>query len=497
MQRRFLRESTLLQIILCCVIATGVAYALAQYFSNRSLWLDEASLALNILDRSFVELLDPLDNYQVAPIGFLMTEKVFTLVLGENELALRLFPLLCFLASLPLFFILCKRLLQHSTVVPLATSIFSTTHALIYYASEVKQYSTDVLCTIILLSIATGKRNTSSRYIAICSTTGALFVWFSHISIIILCTCGLYLLYSGIHKNQKYRYLLPLFIWALSFCVYYVFLIHDHPSSMAMKKFWGNYFLPLNPFSGEFYLFLVRAAKNLYAHLLGFGTWYWIPILISVAGLVSAIMRKKYSLVFFCLAPLCIHLLISVFRLYPFSERLVLYLVPLCIVLYSVGLDASLRVVQKYIFPLPSLMLAIPALVMLALLAKNYPREREEIKEHLHYISQSIKPDEHVYVYYASKSALTFYQKNGFTRLNEEFIHGSVFRNQNHLYDSEILHLTGKVWMLFSHVYPSNTEENEEKYMIDLLLRNGGKILQKIEDTGSRCYYIDTGKAEN
>ena len=38
------------------IIALGVVLRLAQYLSNRVLWLDEARLALNIVNRSVTEL---------------------------------------------------------------------------------------------------------------------------------------------------------------------------------------------------------------------------------------------------------------------------------------------------------------------------------------------------------------------------------------------------------------------------------------------------------
>ena len=75
---------------------------------NRSLWADEAVLALNIVNRSYWELLQPLDYEQGAPVGFLLVEKLAIGVFGNNEYALRLFPLLSGIISLFLFYILAK-----------------------------------------------------------------------------------------------------------------------------------------------------------------------------------------------------------------------------------------------------------------------------------------------------------------------------------------------------------------------------------------------------
>ncbi len=52
------------------IIYFGILVRVVQYLSNRSLWNDEAALALNIVNRSYLELLQPLDYDQGAPIGF-------------------------------------------------------------------------------------------------------------------------------------------------------------------------------------------------------------------------------------------------------------------------------------------------------------------------------------------------------------------------------------------------------------------------------------------
>ena len=81
-------------------ILLGLTFRIAHYCSNRSLWFDEAQLALHIVNRSFSGLTQPLDNMQGAPIGFLMIEKAFVSSLGNADYVLRLFPLLSGCVSL-------------------------------------------------------------------------------------------------------------------------------------------------------------------------------------------------------------------------------------------------------------------------------------------------------------------------------------------------------------------------------------------------------------
>src|SRR5215469_14396831 len=66
------------------LITFGIVLRLGQYIANRSLWLDESVLALSIARRSFRGLLEPLDYSQIAPIGFVMLEKLAVKLFGTN-----------------------------------------------------------------------------------------------------------------------------------------------------------------------------------------------------------------------------------------------------------------------------------------------------------------------------------------------------------------------------------------------------------------------------
>ena len=88
----------------------GGLFRLYEYFAGRSLWLDEASIALNILRRDYLELLTPLQYRQAAPVGWLWTEKLITGLWDSSEFALRFFPLLAGLACLPLLYWIGKEL---------------------------------------------------------------------------------------------------------------------------------------------------------------------------------------------------------------------------------------------------------------------------------------------------------------------------------------------------------------------------------------------------
>src|SRR5689334_386601 len=194
------RVATLLLILL------GGLLRLRQYLTGRSLWSDEAMLALNIVNRDFAGMFKPLDYDQGSPIGFLLVEKFFNAVLGKNEFALRLLPLIVGLISLWLFYLLLKQITSGASGAGLLTALalFAFNPRLIYYSSEVKQYIIDAAVTISLLLIAAPVLNLSPRkkdFIWL-TLAGLLALWFSHPALFILSGIGLALVIIYVRRRD-------------------------------------------------------------------------------------------------------------------------------------------------------------------------------------------------------------------------------------------------------------------------------------------------------
>jgi len=90
------------------IIGIGVVLRLWQYGANPSIWVDEAALARNIIDRDLWQLLGPLDYAQVAPAGFLLAVKLTAVLFGISEYALRLVPIFAGVISPALFFFIAR-----------------------------------------------------------------------------------------------------------------------------------------------------------------------------------------------------------------------------------------------------------------------------------------------------------------------------------------------------------------------------------------------------
>jgi uncharacterized membrane protein len=146
------------------VVAIGVLFRIIHYLNNRSLWLDEAMLARNILDRSPFGLLRPLDHAQAAPVLFLLLVDAAAFLFGPTELALRLVPFLASLASLFLCFLIGRIFVDKRFLVILML-FFAFSFPLVYYAQEVKQYSMDVAIALTLVCCGLMKTDALIRVI--------------------------------------------------------------------------------------------------------------------------------------------------------------------------------------------------------------------------------------------------------------------------------------------------------------------------------------------
>lgn len=228
-------------LLLWVIICFGILVRLVQYLYNRSLWADEAVLALNIVNRTYLELLQPLDYEQGAPLGFLMVEKLAVQLFGNNEYALRLFPLLSGIISLLLFYFLAKRFIPRLAI-PTALALFASLPHLVYYASEVKQYSTDVMIALLscLVAMQLRRPKLNPAQIITISIVGAIAIWFSHPAVFVLAGVGTPSLLVCITRRET-RIISKLgicFTWILSFAVFYFISIRSLGSSKELLQSW-------------------------------------------------------------------------------------------------------------------------------------------------------------------------------------------------------------------------------------------------------------------
>jgi hypothetical protein len=134
------------------VVALGLGLRAYHYLRGRAVWHDEAALLVNVLSKTFAELLGPLRFHEAAPPLFLWVTRAASLLLGDGELAVRLVPFLASCASLLLLVPVARRLLEPRAV-PWALLLFACSEQLSWHACEAKPYAVDVLVAAVLLAV--------------------------------------------------------------------------------------------------------------------------------------------------------------------------------------------------------------------------------------------------------------------------------------------------------------------------------------------------------
>lgn len=131
-------------------VVLGIALRLYHYLRNPSLWHDEAALVINVLDKSFAELLGSLRFSEAAPPLFLWMEKCVSLTLGESLFALRLAPFVASCGALLLFVLVARRILQPAAV-PWGVFFFAVSDRLLWHSCEAKQYAVEAFVSVGLM----------------------------------------------------------------------------------------------------------------------------------------------------------------------------------------------------------------------------------------------------------------------------------------------------------------------------------------------------------
>lgn len=475
------RKHRLYVIIVTALCLMGIALRFYFYGVNRSLWLDEAWLALNIVNRSIIGLLVPLDFNQGAPVGFLLFQKVVGSVLGYRDYVLRLIPLFAGILVLPLILAVAKLYSGRLSAV-IAVVLAAVSSSLIYYSSELKQYSSDAFATLVLLLIAghclTAK--SMARSYVVLAVASSILAWFSHPSLFVTAGIMIALLLTSIasRDQKRLRWLVGVgIIYGANVGLTYLLNLRHLESNSSLINYWGVGFAPMLPWSNPTWFLnaIVGFIRDPAGILVS-----TITLALLATGIVSFAIRR-WQVALIVVAPFILTIIASAFEKYPFSGRLLLFLVPLLYLLLAEGVGRVWTIVSR---------LSMPTAVLVVLLLSAYlvyepattslnnvrtPPLREHIKPVMLNLVENKLPDDRVYVYYGAVPAFTFYAPQlGIDR--NTYITGVSSRKDPAQYLREIDAMRGRerVWLVFAHNCPSCVV-NEFDYITEYLNQIGSK----------------------
>lgn len=478
---------------------------LLQYAADRSLWLDEALIASSILSRDLAALADPLDYGQTAPYGFLALVRGVVSVLGTSEHALRLVPLLAGLGALGLFPATARRYVS-APARTVALALFALAPFLVYYSSELKQYSMDVLVAVAVLWMAAGLRDGTLRPAA-AAAIGAAAVWLAQPAIFMLAGAGLALAGTAVLRRDapQLRVLVPLGgVWLASFAGAYAVARRSLADPEYMASFWRAGFPPRLPWSGSDWLWLPERLFRIFREPLGvmgdgplplLGTLQGVAGVVALAAGAAWMARKRSLRLALLMLPLLLVLAAAGARLYPFaanyqsSGRVLMFLIPSLVLVIGEGTARLGRLRPGGGFAAAGVVVLL-LLPSLAYAAAGVPHVRAEVKPLLEYAAEERQPGDPLYVYYnAAPQAAYYLPRYGWP--SDRIVHGVCSRLRPAAYVQDAHRLVGhpRVWLLF--VDGRGIDAFDEKGLILSYLSHVGRRLDDQVSVGASLYLYD------
>jgi hypothetical protein len=477
------------------IIGSGIILRIAQFLYNRSLTEAEAPIAMNIVHRSYSELLQPLDFTQTAPVGHSIIGKFFVEIFGNNEYTLRLFPLIAGIIALFLFYKIAKKIISHEAL-SISLILFAVNEHLIFFSSDVKQYSSDVAIalSIILMAFYVMSKKSYGVHMILFGLVGAISIWFSYPAVFTF-YAALIIFLIPIIEERKWRSLAWLFIAgiiaSMNLGINYFMTLEILSKSKDLLVGFQHSFMPLPPQSLKDLWWFIYVFLRIFKNPLGFSIYELIlPVLSFIVGLVVIFYRKR-KILWFLILPVLLTLIISGFKKYPFEGRLLLFITPAMILIIGAGID-QIRIVMSKISKVIGIALVILLLlypVALACYRLVKPRAPEELRPVVGYLKEHKKDDDIIYLYYPTVKAYQYYaEKFG---LDEKYIVGieSQYEWDNYYHDLENLKGNERVWALFSHIITWHGVDEEKLFLSYLNIL--GTRLDSFRVSGASIYLYD------
>lgn len=398
----------LLDTVVRLVLFAGAFLRVSVWWQNRSLFIDEANLARNFCDTGWAAYFQPLQYDQYAPPLFCLVQRLNVQWFGQHEYALRLFPLLCSLAAIPLFYRLAKRMVSNGWVRLALAWIFSFSDLFLRYATEAKQYGCDLWVALGIV-VCCLERPFRPRAAA---ALGAAAVWLSMPSVFILFGAGLYFFQKAwLDKDRKglVRTGLVLLAWCGSFATYYLLLLRPSLGVEALVEWHRTWFFPLFPASAG----ALRQARDLLMSFPYYTAGHTVLALAAgAAGILSGLAflagNEKPGGLLIAL-PVLACMVASGFGYYSLIPRMLVWAFPLILLVQGLGWQWWWEKSHRYLRPLWLAVWIGAASLHSGWQYLREPLKLEEIRPVLQTVAQNFREGDAVYVSHEAWPATAYY----------------------------------------------------------------------------------------
>jgi hypothetical protein len=486
------------RVAMILLLLAGVFLPLMQLLYNRSLWTDEASVAVSIVHRGFIGLMKPLEYTQVAPILYLWLVKAGSLLIPDSEIGLRLPSYLAYLGTLVLYFLFLRRHLVSGLAVSVGLALFIFNRHILFYATEMKQYMYEAFVSMSLVYIIFSDWDEKRKMVA-STLVGCLSVALTISFAMILPAVMLYFLLVRWGRWDR-AYLTGVFsmglAWLVAFVPYYLAFLHNHPYSQVKQSEFAEGFPPsFTDLKGYLqYFFGVASLILRYFGFSGKNLGYqtipsdWPNFCFMVALVLLGIWRsfQRNRLFLLLLVPVLIHVLVSSLHLYPTANRLFLHAYPIIALLAAMGADALLSARWGSRPAFPAVVYAVLLLFGIVFTRMNFPHRLEEARSVLEGVSRSSKPGDGIFLYPNSILFYDYYTHIGKFRPTGRVVHSRASPSEG--WKASVPDLSADntpFWIFFAHVKPEN-----ERGLLDTLGSLDMILNDSLKDIRASAYRV-------
>ena len=392
-----LKNINIYKLFIVLIIFAGIVLRISAFMHLRPFWLDECYLALNITDNDnyFSELI----YNQAAPPFFMYLSKFFyNIIPFKAEFSLRLLPLLSGIGALFVFQILINKIFTNNLSKIMALSLFAFNFKLIYYSSEFKQYSSDVLIFLSVIAVFLVLKEMNTVQKCIYGLLMGAAIWFSNAAVVAIpCIALIYLIEKIKTKSFKINDIL-LFLPSLLSVIAYCIIFKSTLESDYLHNFWEKFFIAHN-FSNIGYIIKNNARFFFTSHTL-------LLRYLILFGIFIFTFKKRFIIIL----PIFLTLLLSYLHICPTQGRIILYILPVLIICACGLLEYKSKFIQY------------PALIIMSFLIfcqANYAKEQflnnelfyEDVLSPLQTVSQNMKGGDYLLIDSYNNGSFKYYNK--------------------------------------------------------------------------------------
>ena len=479
-------ERALERSLLWVALGVGIGLRAWQYFAGTSLWLDELALLNGVLSGPFRGIFDgQADFSQVAPPGFLIVEWLLHRAAPQSDLLLRGWSFAA--GCTALFFV--AALARESIGARYAwipTLLVALSGPLIFTSSQVKPYSTDVLCTsAILLAAVRDARYADRSSRRLLALAGALSPFFSLPAVFVVAGVGgVYAIRAvfGRLTADRSRVVTMLAVWgaAILLSVWLASRLAD-PGAAGRWSSFERAFPVIPPRNLADLLWPAEQLTGVLSSLMGMRLASAMLLLAAVGWL--SLVRRKSLVAWYLVLPLAAAFAAAALQKYPFGGRVSQWVVPILAILAGAGVlfvSSLLRNQVRLVgLALGAMVCLTPAMT---LVREPPPYAPDHVKPLLRRIAAESRPGDQVYVYWGAWHSMHRYARD--LPSDVRVSSGGCPRDfpRGHLRELESLGAGTRLWVLFDRVYAPAAR---------------AAILNYLDSTAARIDSLSTARASD